>query len=63
MLVLSRGIGESVVIGDGTVIVTVLKVSGKQVRIGIAAPRDVRIEREEVHLQRHGEEVAEARSV
>lgn len=52
MLVLSRHVGESLVIGEGTIIVTVLKVIGNQVRIGIAAPRDVSIYREEVHEQR-----------
>lgn len=60
MLVLSRNIGESLVIGDGTIIVTVLKVVGNQVRIGIAAPRDVTIDREEVHQRRRREAEADA---
>jgi len=47
MLVLSRKPGESVVIGDN-VTVTVLSISGKQVRIGIEAPEDVSVHREEV---------------
>jgi carbon storage regulator len=55
MLVLSRNVGESVVIGDGTVTVTILKVIGNQVRIGIAAPRDVTVDRQEVHERRRGE--------
>lgn len=47
MLVLSRRPGESMVIGDD-VVVRVLDVRGDQVRIGIDAPRHVRIDREEV---------------
>lgn len=46
MLVLSRRIGEGVVMGNG-VVVTVLGVRGKQVRLGFAAPRDVAIWRQE----------------
>lgn len=63
MLVLSRSIGESVVIGEGTVIVTVLKVIGNQVRIGIAAPRDVTIDREEVHERRRREQPTDAQRI
>ena len=47
MLVLSRRIGESIVIGN-QVTITVLEVRGDQVRIGIDAPRDVQVHREEV---------------
>ncbi len=47
MLVLTRKIGESIRIG-GDVTVHVLAVRGGQVRIGIAAPNDVRIFREEI---------------
>ncbi len=46
MLVLSRRIGEGVVIGNG-VVVTVLAVRGRQVRLGFEAPRDVAIWRQE----------------
>ncbi len=48
MLVLSRRIGETVIIG-GEIRVTVLSVSGTQARIGIHAPREIDIHREEVH--------------
>ena len=51
MLVLSRRVGESVVIGDGSpeaVTVTVLEVRGDVVRIGIDAPRSVAVHRAEL---------------
>lgn len=47
MLVLSRRVGESIVIGDD-VTVTVLEVRGDVVRVGIAAPRSVTVHREEL---------------
>ena len=47
MLVLSRKRGEGIVIGDG-VEVTVLEVSGNRVKLGIAAPAEMPIHREEV---------------
>lgn len=61
MLVLSRNVGESVMIGDGSVVVTVLKVAGGQVRIGIAAPRDLEVHREEIYERRRREKAAAAR--
>jgi carbon storage regulator len=48
MLVLTRRVGESLMIGDD-VTVTVLKTSGNQVKIGVDAPRDVEVHREEVY--------------
>lgn len=48
MLILTRRVGETLMIGD-EVTVTVLAVKGNQVRIGIDAPRDVAIHREEIH--------------
>ena len=47
MLVLTRRINERIIIGDD-IIVTVLEVDGDQVRIGIDAPRDIKVFREEV---------------
>lgn len=47
MLVLCRRTSESLLIGD-EVVVTVLAVKGNQVRFGIAAPRDVSVDRQEV---------------
>lgn len=51
MLVLSRKIGEAIVI-DGRVLVTVARVRSNSVSLGIAAPDDVRIDRGEIHAQR-----------
>jgi carbon storage regulator len=47
VLVLTRKVDEDVLIGDG-IVVTVLSIRGDQVRLGIAAPRDVRVDRSEV---------------
>jgi carbon storage regulator len=48
MLVLSRKAGQRLVIDEG-IVITILKVRGNQVRIGIEAPDSVHIRREEVH--------------
>lgn len=47
MLILTRKVGESVLIGDG-IKVSVLAVKGNQVRVGIDAPKEVSVHREEV---------------
>ena len=47
MLILTRRVGETLIIGDN-VKVTVLGVRGHQVRIGVDAPRDVSVHREEI---------------
>jgi carbon storage regulator len=48
MLILTRKVNESLIIGDD-VVITVLGVKGNQVRIGVKAPRDVAVHREEIH--------------
>jgi carbon storage regulator len=48
MLILTRRVGETVMIGN-EVTVTVLGVKGNQVRIGVNAPKDVSVHREEIY--------------
>jgi carbon storage regulator len=51
MLVLTRRMGETIVI-DGEVEVTIVAVQGDRVRVGVTAPKDVLVDRQEVHRRR-----------
>ena len=51
MLALTRKIGESIII-DGCITVTIVAVNGNKVRIGISAPPEITIDRQEVHVRR-----------
>ena len=48
MLVLTRSVGERLIINDGEIKLSILEVKGNQVRIGIDAPRSVSVHREEI---------------
>ena len=75
MLILTRRPGESIMIqnndskddavqqlkiGDAIIKVTVLGVKGNQVRLGIAAPSHIVVDREEIHLRKKGEDNPES---
>jgi carbon storage regulator len=61
MLILTRRVGETVMIGN-EVTVTVLGVKGNQVRIGVNAPKDVAVHREEIYERIKREEDHEGRT-
>lgn len=54
MLILTRRSGESIVIGED-IQVTIMGVAGGQVKIGVRAPKSVRVDREEIALRRDAE--------
>ena len=57
MLILTRRVGETLMIGD-EISVTVLGVKGNQVRLGVNAPKDVSVHREEIYERIQGERSA-----
>jgi carbon storage regulator len=59
MLVLSRKLGEKIIIGDN-IVVTVVKIDRNQIRIGIEAPHDISVYREEIAPVRTGAAKAES---
>lgn len=56
MLILTRRIGETITIGKD-VKVTVVGVNGTQVRLGVAAPKDVAVDREEIAIRKANEKL------
>ena len=61
MLILNRRVGETLVIGDD-VTVTVLGVRGNQVRLGVNAPKDIAVHREEIYQRIQNEKSGEISS-
>ena len=59
MLILSRRVGESVTIGND-IVIKVVSLSGSQIRLGITAPREVRVLREEILIAMQEENRAAA---
>lgn len=55
MLILSRRINESIVILDGEIKITVIGVNGCQVRLAIDAPKNITVDREEIHKRKIAE--------
>lgn len=62
MLVLTRRPGESIVVGQD-IVVTVIEIKGGQVRIGIDAPRDIDVYREEIYEQVRQENLSSVANV
>lgn len=58
MLVLTRSVGERLIVGDGEITLTILDIRGNQVRLGIDAPKDISVHREEIYLRIQAEAAA-----
>ena len=62
MLILTRRVGETIMIGD-EIAVTILGVQGNQVRVGVAAPKETSVHREEIYERIQREKGQEQRAV
>ena len=58
MLILTRRVGETLMVGDD-VKITVLGIKGNQVRIGVDAPKDIAVHREEIYQRIQDEKIKE----
>jgi carbon storage regulator len=58
MLVLTRKLGEQIIIGED-ISITVVAVQGDRVRLGITAPKETRVDRQEIHERRKSGEPAD----
>jgi len=59
MLVLTRKMGEEIVIADGAIVVTVVEIRGDKLRLGITADRSINIDRREIYNEKLAEKIAE----
>jgi carbon storage regulator len=59
MLVLTRKIGEEIII-DEEIRITIVDILGNRVRLGIAAPRETRVDRREIYERRNGPSLGDA---
>ena len=59
LLVLARNVGEKIIIGDD-ITITITAINGKQVKVGIDAPRHLRVDREEIRERKDAAASAKA---